>query len=127
MASCGADWRGNRLGAAPINFARHRTSVSFGSLANITPLNGDVCFAPETGHRLAALPCPLSAISGHGRLFDHLISAREWHLLFHRKQKRDRGPQLSVGCAGRTYRVVLAGNLCVHCGGADVGINENSC
>ncbi len=33
MASCGADWRGYRLDAVPLNFARHRTSVSLGSFA----------------------------------------------------------------------------------------------
>jgi hypothetical protein len=40
MDSCGADWRGNRLDAAPLNFARHWTRVSLGSQAKLAPWGG---------------------------------------------------------------------------------------
>ena len=35
-------------------------------------------------------------------------------LLFDREQQRNRSPQLPCRSAGRTYRVVIAGNRCIH-------------
>jgi hypothetical protein len=38
--------------------------VRFGSKADVTLLNFDVCFTPESGHSVAHEACPLGAISG---------------------------------------------------------------
>jgi hypothetical protein len=42
-----------------------RRDVRFGSKADVTLLNVDVRFTPESGHRSAAWECPLCAKSGH--------------------------------------------------------------
>jgi hypothetical protein len=39
--------------------------VRFGSKAEVTPVNCDVCFTPESGRATAVEECPLSAGSGH--------------------------------------------------------------
>ena len=41
------------------------------------PAKGHVCYAPESGHVRCACRCPLSAISGHRALFDHLVGAAD--------------------------------------------------
>jgi hypothetical protein len=41
------------------------TGVCFGSKADVTLLNFDVCFTPESGHCRARLGCPLCARTGH--------------------------------------------------------------
>jgi hypothetical protein len=38
-------------------------NVADGSKADVTLLNFDVCFTPESRHRLSALECPLWVIS----------------------------------------------------------------
>ena len=43
-------------------------NVHFGSLADIAAQLRDVCFTPESGHRLSALECPLCARSGLRRV-----------------------------------------------------------
>jgi hypothetical protein len=40
-----------------------RTNVRFGSLADVTTLNWDVCFTPESGLQIVPPTCPLSANS----------------------------------------------------------------
>jgi hypothetical protein len=49
-------------------FARHQSKaahVRFGSKADITSIQRDVRFTPESGHSPPRSQCPLSAISGH--------------------------------------------------------------
>ena len=43
--------------AAPMSALGHKRTFR--------AVNCDVCFTPESGHRLTTLPCPLSANSGH--------------------------------------------------------------
>ena len=40
-------------------------NVGFGSKAEVTGLNWDVRFTPESGHYSDIAPCPLCAKSGH--------------------------------------------------------------
>ena len=70
------------------------------SKADLTALKCDFRYSPDSRHRRPDRLCPKSARSRHVLLFD-------------RKQKRDRSPQLPSWCAGRTYRVVITGNRCV--------------
>ena len=47
---------------------RGPTGIRFGSKADVTLLNFDVCFTPESGHPSTQSKCPLCAKSGHSAL-----------------------------------------------------------
>jgi ribosomal protein L37AE/L43A len=58
---------GNRgLGASRRGSNSYPLNVCYGSKADMTPSNCDVCFTPKSRHRSARWQCPLCANSGHG-------------------------------------------------------------
>ena len=56
--------------------AKSDAHVRFGSKADVTLLNFDVRFTPESGHPVAHLGCPLWANSGHCDIHSISASAR---------------------------------------------------
>ena len=56
-----------------LTFIDCTSNVRFGSKADICSAKRNVRFTPESGHVQCNSACPLSANSGHRRLFDHLV------------------------------------------------------
>jgi hypothetical protein len=60
--------RANLGATASTTYLLIKPDVRFGPKADMTLLDWDVCFTPNSGHRATGLQCPLYARSGHGTL-----------------------------------------------------------
>jgi hypothetical protein len=67
-----------------------KSNVRFGSKADIAVRPGNVCFTPESRHRLSALGGPLCAKSGHMQCSKFAESRRRHVLAFNRFRLRQR-------------------------------------